>query len=436
MSEVAEVKKVEKNLIPAPAPANSPWKSSATVADTDLNVAELLANRKTKSPQPAMKSSVNTKWVPIQVSITVSSNADQNNRRSNSNRKGRSAPKRAAPAASSTTPAANNDANAQVKSKNHHREQANKPQRVPSTKKTESTVEETNVEGTNTDKSEDQQIDNEQQQQQQQQPRTYPNNNRRRFNNSPQHHNNNKQFRAGPAGNTYNSSNSSNSSNNNRHHHNGLPPTARFNKYSNRSSYPHRPNYNRNYNRSMVKIQHSFYPLQPALMAINNVARQIEYYFSDENLAKDEYLKSKLSKDGYAPLELIAKFYRLVNMSFGGDTNIILAALREIVQNPEATVEVAVGSEQVTSEDGTAPSVLAPYFIRAKEFSKCIPETIENVFVAEKILTEGSLDTFMFQLPPPAQPARQPEQANHEAKEQTHGENEETEEEQPTEKSN
>lgn len=419
-----EEKKVEKNLIPAPAPV-SPWKQTSTpTTDAELNVAELLdasRKRKNKSPQPAMKSSVNTKWVPIQVSITVSSNNNNNNRKStnNNNRKGgRSSPKRTPP------PQAAN--NAQVKSKPHNKEQqARRPQRTPSAKKNETPVEEAKVEEKKVEETEQpQQINN-----QEQQPRTFQNNNngnnRRRFNNSPhQHHN--KQFRAGPAtgNNTFH-----------RHHNNGQPSTGRYNKYSNRGNSSHRPHYNRHYNRPMAKIQQSFYPLQPAMMAINNVARQIEYYFSDENLSKDEYLKTKLSKDGYAPLELIAKFYRLVNMSFGGDANIILAALREIVQNPDATVEVAVGAEQITSEEGAVPSPLAPYFIRAKEFSKWVPETIENNFVAEKTLSEGSLDAFMVQMPP-AQPERPQEQANNEKEEQSVSQPEEKNEEQPTEESN
>lgn len=116
----------------------------------------------------------------------------------------------------------------------------------------------------------------------------------------------------------------------------------------------------------MDKLQQQFYPVQPVLMAINNIARQIEYYFSEENLTVDNYLRSKLSKDGFAPLSLISKFYRVVNMSFGGDTNLILAALREIVANEAATVNVAEGTlaakegDNVTGE-AKEPSPLDKY---------------------------------------------------------------------------
>ena len=46
------------------------------------------------------------------------------------------------------------------------------------------------------------------------------------------------------------------------------------------------------------------------------------------------------------------RFYRVVNMSFGGDANLVLAALREIVANESATVNVAEGS-LVTKETDT-----------------------------------------------------------------------------------
>ncbi|KAL3234258.1 RNA-binding protein SRO9 [Nakaseomyces bracarensis] len=432
-------KVVKKELIPAPAPVNSPWKAAASTGDADaeMHVAELLdasRKRKNKSPQPAMKSSINTKWVPIQVSITVSSNANNsnNNRKSNnSNRKGgRSAPKRT----SSFPPQGANNNNSQVKgnakpTQREHKDQARRPQRTSSTKKVEAQVEGVAAEDKKAEESTpvpaEEQINNQEEQTQtEQQSKPYQNNNRRRFNNSPHQHQN-KQFRAGPS--------SGSSFNSHRQHQNGQQSSGRYNKYSNRGNSSHRPHYNRHYNRPMAKIQQSFYPMQPVMMAINNVARQIEYYFSDENLAKDEYLKSKLSKDGYAPLELIAKFYRLVNMSFGGDANIILAALREIVQNPAATVEVATGAEQIMSEEGVTLSPLSPYFIRAKEFSKWVPETIENNFIAEKTLTEGSLDSFMVQMP--TQQERNVEHPSNE-EEQTTSQTEEVKDDQTLKESN
>lgn len=140
-------------------------------------------------------------------------------------------------------------------------------------------------------------------------------------------------------------------------------------------------------------------------MAINNIARQIEYYFSEENLTVDNYLRSKLSKDGFAPLYLISKFYRVVNMSFGGDTNLILAALREIVANEAATVNVAEGTLAAKEGDNATgeakePSPLDKYFVRSKSWSNWLPETFETEINIEKELVGDALDQFMISLPP------------------------------------
>ncbi|XP_066909576.1 la-related protein 1B [Halyomorpha halys] len=41
------------------------------------------------------------------------------------------------------------------------------------------------------------------------------------------------------------------------------------------------------------------------------VRKQIEYYFSEENLMKDLFLRRKMDKDGYLPVTLIASFHRV-----------------------------------------------------------------------------------------------------------------------------
>ncbi|EHN03463.1 Sro9p [Saccharomyces cerevisiae x Saccharomyces kudriavzevii VIN7] len=207
----------------------------------------------------------------------------------------------------------------------------------------------------------------------------------------------------------------------------GLPP--QFKPYQGRNPRPNNSNrlkyqnhLHHNPQQPMVKLQQQFYPVQPVLMAINNIARQIEYYFSEENLTIDNYLRSKLSKDGFAPLSLISKFYRVVNMSFGGDANLVLAALREIVANETATVNVVEGS-LVTNETATVnvvegslvtneaeavsetnevkeTSPLDRYFIRSKSWSNWLPETFETEVNIEKELAGDALDQFMISVPP------------------------------------
>ncbi|KAI9153662.1 hypothetical protein LWI28_014693 [Acer negundo] len=64
-------------------------------------------------------------------------------------------------------------------------------------------------------------------------------------------------------------------------------------------------------------------PHLPALL-IN----QIDYYFSDANLIKDEYLKSNLDEQGWVPIALIAGFPR---RKIGGD---LLISRLDIHQHP------------------------------------------------------------------------------------------------------
>ena len=56
------------------------------------------------------------------------------------------------------------------------------------------------------------------------------------------------------------------------------------------------------------------------------VCRQIEYYFSQTNLARDTYLKSKMDPDGYVLLSEIAQFNRIKALTTQHPT--LLAAVR------------------------------------------------------------------------------------------------------------
>ncbi|CAN8300924.1 unnamed protein product [Cochlearia groenlandica] len=55
------------------------------------------------------------------------------------------------------------------------------------------------------------------------------------------------------------------------------------------------------------------------------IRRQIEYYFSDENLKKDSYLKSLMDDQGWVPTKTIATFRRVRSMT--GDLELIASAL-------------------------------------------------------------------------------------------------------------
>ncbi|GFP97722.1 la-related protein 1b [Phtheirospermum japonicum] len=58
----------------------------------------------------------------------------------------------------------------------------------------------------------------------------------------------------------------------------------------------------------------------------NMIIKQIEYYFSDDNLAKDNYLRSKMDDNGWVPITLIANFHRVEQLT--KDIQVILDAMR------------------------------------------------------------------------------------------------------------
>ncbi|PSR99561.1 La-related protein like [Actinidia chinensis var. chinensis] len=58
----------------------------------------------------------------------------------------------------------------------------------------------------------------------------------------------------------------------------------------------------------------------------NLLVNQIEYYFSDANLIKDEFLRSKMDHEGWVPIDLIAGFPRVREMTM--NIELILNSLR------------------------------------------------------------------------------------------------------------
>ncbi|XP_030527146.2 la-related protein 1C-like [Rhodamnia argentea] len=73
-------------------------------------------------------------------------------------------------------------------------------------------------------------------------------------------------------------------------------------------------------------------PSTPMFMAVSDpslpshIVHQIEYYFSDDNLVKDEFLKAKMDTEGWVPISLIASFPRV--MSLTTSIQFILESLR------------------------------------------------------------------------------------------------------------
>ncbi|CAI4037557.1 hypothetical protein SMKI_03G0300 [Saccharomyces mikatae IFO 1815] len=378
-------KSKQVNLTPAPLPTSSPWKlAPSEVPVSTISIEDLDATRKKKNRTPTPKSSTATKWVPIKASITVSGTKRSGSKNGGSNGNNNKS-KNNKTAASSTSSNAN-------RKKKHHQHNAKKQQQQQLKKEGYEPTGEEDLKDTTSQ---------ENGQSTQQQP--------------PSHHRNHHHSSNGPQRRKFHNSNNAGMPQNQGFQPQFKPYQGRNPRpnHNNRLKYHSHIHHNHHPQQPMVKVQQQFYPVQPVLMAINNIARQIEYYFSEENLTVDNYLRSKLSQDGFAPLSLISKFYRVVNMSFGGDENLILAALREIVANENATVNVSEGSwvnketENVASEVKEA-SLLDKYFIRSKSWSNWLPETFETEVDIEKELTGNALDQFIISLPPAPQEEAEP----------------------------
>jgi hypothetical protein len=54
--------------------------------------------------------------------------------------------------------------------------------------------------------------------------------------------------------------------------------------------------------------------------------KQLEFYFSRENLATDSYLRSQMDNDQYVPIKVVAKFNKIVQMT--NDLDLIVKALK------------------------------------------------------------------------------------------------------------
>lgn len=68
-----------------------------------------------------------------------------------------------------------------------------------------------------------------------------------------------------------------------------------------------------------------FFPVAETPLT-NTIVNQIDYYFSDANLVKDEYLRSNMDEQGWVPITLIASFPRVRSLT--SNIKLILDSLR------------------------------------------------------------------------------------------------------------
>lgn len=115
--------------------------------------------------------------------------------------------------------------------------------------------------------------------------------------------------------------------------------------------------------------------------------KQMEYYFSEENLERDLFLRSKMDSDGWIPLHVIMSFNRLRTLT--ADLNLILEALYsseviEVSQDLACLRAKCDHKRWVLPEDeqklSHVPSARFPYVPAPVTFNDPNPQVQDNVF--------------------------------------------------------
>ncbi|KAF2324722.1 hypothetical protein GH714_016487 [Hevea brasiliensis] len=113
------------------------------------------------------------------------------------------------------------------------------------------------------------------------------------------------------------------------------------------------------------------------------LVRQIEYYFSDANLIKDEFLKSNMDNQGWVSIALIAGFNRVRSMT--KDIRLILDSLRTStfleIQNDKVRrrndwMKWILSSSRIPTESGLQSSTASSHDVLTKSFQKMTVEEI------------------------------------------------------------
>ncbi|QHS72689.1 Slf1p [Saccharomyces paradoxus] len=394
-------KKQASSLKLAPIPTTSPWKSSSPDSNTAIPVEELRDMSKTSKPNKNGSGSIrltsNTKWTPITPSVTISGSKDTNSK-SRKNSKNFKSSKKMKKRGNNNNNINKKDFNGQTNSISEINNASNlesKP--FDANAKVKTRLNSGATAGANNKR-----ITSDNNSTNGKQSRYYQNREgKTRYNNEDRSFRHNKAAHNGsPFPSNHHSrpgyiSNASHWVNNNS-----------GNSY-NQLSYFRPQQYYSNYNYQQQFQTPYYYSMEPIFKSIESIKNQIEFYFSEENLKTDEFLRSKFKKinDGFIPMSLIGKFYRMVNLSLGGDPILILASMREVLQHKETNhLEIAYGNiegAQTKLADDLNP--LHNYFIRRKNWLEYVTEGNfdENddetgKYNIEKLLEPGDLDNYSY----------------------------------------
>ena len=96
-----------------------------------------------------------------------------------------------------------------------------------------------------------------------------------------------------------------------------------------------------------------------------------EYYFSEDNLQRDFFLRRKMDQEGYLPISLIASFHRVQALT--QDVSLVIQALQ---QSP--LLQLKDGVKVRTIKDAEKWPILPETLDGDKQFGAVVPQSVES----------------------------------------------------------
>uniref|UniRef100_A0A8C9VX77 La ribonucleoprotein 1, translational regulator n=1 Tax=Scleropages formosus TaxID=113540 RepID=A0A8C9VX77_SCLFO len=120
------------------------------------------------------------------------------------------------------------------------------------------------------------------------------------------------------------------------------------------------------------------------------IKRQIEYYFSVENLERDFFLRRKMDQEGFLPVALIASFHRVQALST--DINFIMEALKDSkeVELVDLKIRRKVEPEKWPLPGLTVPDHSQTDFTQLINCPEFVPRQLSEKQTGDSVVNAGS----------------------------------------------
>lgn len=116
------------------------------------------------------------------------------------------------------------------------------------------------------------------------------------------------------------------------------------------------------------------------------VKKQVEYYFSEDNLQRDFFLRRKMDQEGYLPISLIASFHRVQALT--QDVSLVVQALQ---QSP--LLQLKDGVKVRTINDAEKWPILPETLKGEDQFGAVVPQSAESVAAQSSVESTNTKQT-------------------------------------------